>query len=108
MDLSAEVLTYIQTVKSFLKKNEQANAYFLTNVDENLFYEHLGEIAEKNFKKFGDPTLNREQFDILRKTIIAISIANNPIKEEHNDTSVIPHPSGIFINIPNFGEICLN
>ena len=48
MKLSPDVLTYIQTVKNYLKKNEEARNYFLTGVDEDFFFQHLGEIAQKN------------------------------------------------------------
>jgi hypothetical protein len=105
MDLSPEVLTYIQTVKSFLKKNEEAKSYFLTDVDEELFYKHLGEIAEKNLKSFGEPMLNREQFDLLRKTMKALSIVGKSIKEEDIKENV---EDNVFIDYRGLGKICLN
>jgi hypothetical protein len=104
MKLSPEVLAYIQTVKSFLKKNDEARDYFLKNVDEELFFNQLTEISQKNFKTHGEPMLSKEQFDLLRKTVRAISIANNPIKEDTKENV----EDNIFIDYRGLGKICLN
>jgi hypothetical protein len=106
MELSPDTLIYIQSVKDYFKKNQQASDYFLSNNNEELFFQHLTEIAEKNYKSFNSPTLNREQFELLRKTTLALSIADKPRKVEKMDPEEFSN--GIFINIPNFGEICLN
>lgn len=100
MKLSPEVLIYIQTVKSYFEKNMEAREYFLSDSDETLFFEHLGEISQKNFEKNGEVMLDREQFDLLRKTIRAINV----IKKEEKD---FKEPT-IYFDIPNFGQICLN
>ena len=105
MDISPEVLVYLKTVKNFLSKNEEARKYFLSGVDEEMFYEHLVEIAQKNFEQKGDAMLTREQFDLLRKTMKAISIANKSIteiEEEYNPEQ------NIFIDYRGIGKICLN
>lgn len=99
-----EIATYIQSFKNFLKKNKEANSYFLTDVDEELFFEHFQEIAEKNFKQFGEPMLNKDQLELLRKTMLAINV----IKKDYTDPDPADIPNGIFINIPNHGFICLN
>jgi|LakMenE18May11ns_1017448.scaffolds.fasta_scaffold9671239_2 hypothetical protein len=104
MELSPEVLSYIQSVKHFLKKNDEAREYFLKNVDEELFYQQLSEISQKNFKTHGEAMLSKEQFDLLRKTVKAITIAKNPIKE---DTKEIIEDN-IFIDYRGLGKICLN
>ena len=106
MDLSPEVLTYLQTVKNYLKKNDEARRYFLHGVDEEMFFEHLTEIAQKNFNQLGEPMLNREQFDLLRKTMKAISIVDKSITELDEE---IPDPEkNIFVDYRGFGKICLN
>jgi hypothetical protein len=104
MKLSPEVLAYIQSVKHFLKKNDEAREYFLKNVDEELFYQQLSEISQKNFKTNGESMLSKEQFDLLRKTVKAITIAKSPIKE---DTKEIIEDN-IFIDYRGLGKICLN
>jgi hypothetical protein len=106
MELSSDTLIYIQSVKDYFKKNQQANDYFLSNNNEELFFQHLSDIAEKNYKSFNNPTLNREQFELLRKTTLALSIVNESKKVEEIDTK--DFDSSIFIHIPNFGQICLN
>jgi hypothetical protein len=102
--MESEILTYIQTVKSFLKKNEEARKYFLSGVDEELFFQHLTEIAEKNFKSFGEPMLNREQFDLLRKTMKALSIIGKSVEE----LPTVSKEDNIFIDYRGLGKICLN
>lgn len=106
MELSPDTLIYIQSVKDYFKKNKEAHDYFLSNNNEELFFQHLTEIAEKNYKSFNNPTLNREQFELLRKTTLALSIVNEPKKVEEMDPEEFDN--GIFIHIPNFGQICLN
>jgi hypothetical protein len=104
MSLSPEVLTYLQTVKNFLKKNEEARKYFLSGVDEELFYEHLCDIAQKNFISLGEPMLNKEQFDLLRMTMKALSIAGKTFDDPKE-----PSPEdNIFIDYRGLGKICLN
>ena len=110
MDLSPEVLIYIQSVKSYFEINKEASEYFLSGSNEELFYKHLTEIAQKNFSKSGEAILNREQFELLRKTIAAISVISktkfkNGIQFKKED---FDYDNGVFIEFSNFGSICLN
>jgi hypothetical protein len=66
MDFSAEVLMYIQKVKLYLATNVEAREYFLGKGSEDIFLKHLGEIAQKNFDKQQDATLNKEQCERIR------------------------------------------
>lgn len=100
MKPSPEVLIYIQTVKNYLNANEEAREYFLKNGDENFFYKHLEEISQKNYEKMGEVMLTKEQFELLRKTSIAVNISNKT-EEEFQEKN-------IFIEIGDFGKICLN
>lgn len=105
-NVSPEVLIYLQTVKNYFEINKEAREFFLSNSDEELFYKHMSEIAQKNFEKNGDATLDREQFELLRKTIAAITVIKRvEIKNEDFD-----YNNGVFIGLPfpNFGTICLN
>ena len=70
----------------------------------------MTEIAQKNFEKNGTATLDREQFELLRKTIAAITIMSktkfkNGVEFKKED---FDYDNGIFIGFPNFGSICLN
>ncbi len=105
-NISPEVLIYLQTVKNYFEINKEAREFFLSNSDEELFYKHMSEIAQKNFEKNGDATLDREQFELLRKTIAAITVIKRvEIKNEDFD-----YNNGVFIGLPfpDFGTICLN
>lgn len=101
-NFSPEVLIYIQSVKNYFKTNKEAYEYFLKDSNEDLFYKHLGEISQKNFDKDGEVMLNKEQFELLRKTIAAITISKKPIKTKKQKKETL------FFDIPNFGQICLN
>jgi hypothetical protein len=112
MDISPEVLIYVQTVKDFFKKNKNISDYFLKNSDEENFFKHLTEIAQKNFEKEEEPTLTQQQFELLRRTVIAIKIANSetPPKQVEIIDEDFDYDNGVFIGLPfpNFGMICLN
>jgi hypothetical protein len=97
---SPEVLIYIQSVKNFFKNNKDAREYFLSNSDEKSFFKHLTEISQKNFEKNGEVMLSQTQFELLRKTISAIAVVE---KSMENTTS-----DNIFVDIKDFGKICLN
>jgi hypothetical protein len=112
MDLSPEVLIYIQSVKSYFDINKEAGEYFLSGTNEELFFKHLTEIAQKNFTKSGEATLNREQFELLRKTILALSVIEKKsfTKKVEIKSEDFNYDNGVFIELtfPNFGLICLN
>jgi hypothetical protein len=107
MDLSPEVLIYVQSVKNYFATNKEAGEYFLSGTNEELFFKHLTEIAQKNFTKSGESMLNREQFELLRKTILAINVIEKKVEIKSEDFN---YDNGVFIELPfpNFGLICLN
>jgi len=100
MDLSPEVLIYVQTVKNYFEKNEQAREYFIGDLDSEMFFKHLSEISQKNFNSNGEVMLNKEQFELLRKTIRAIEV----VKDDETTTQ----EDLIFVDTRGFGKICLN
>jgi hypothetical protein len=105
-NVSPEVLIYLQTVKNYFEINKEAREFFLSNSNQELFYKHMSEIAQKNFEKNGDATLDREQFELLRKTVAAITVTKRvEIKKEDFN-----YNNGVFIGLPfpDFGTICLN
>jgi hypothetical protein len=97
-----EVLIYIQKVKTYFNNNTEAREYFIGESDEELFFEHLSEISQKNFETNGEVMLNKEQFELLRKTVIAISITKKDIPEEPKEND------NMFFEMKGFGKICLN
>jgi hypothetical protein len=74
-NLPPEVLIYIQTVKNFFSKNEGTREYFLSQIDEDVFFKFLGDISKKNFEDNGEVMLTEVQFELLRKTLIALKIS---------------------------------
>jgi hypothetical protein len=107
--VSPEVLIYLQTVKNYFETNNETKSYFLSNSNEELFYKHMTEIAQKNYEKNGDATLDREQFELLRRTVAAISVTTTTNRVEIKDED-FNYDNGVFIGLPfpNFGTICLN
>jgi hypothetical protein len=112
MDLSPEVLIYVQSVKNYFATNKEAGEYFLSGTNEELFFKHLTEIAQKNFTKSGESMLNRDQFELLRKTILAINVIEKKsfTKKVEIKSEDFNYDNGVFIGLPfpNFGLICLN
>jgi hypothetical protein len=98
--MSPEVLIYIQNIKTYLNSNKEAKDYFIGESDEELFFEHLTIISQKNFETNGESMLNKEQFELLRKTLSAIAVAKKDIPENPMDK--------IFLDIEGFGKYCLN
>jgi hypothetical protein len=105
-NISPEVLIYLQSVKNYFKTNNEAYDYFIGNSNEDLFFEHLIQISQKNFETEGEVMLNKEQFELLRKTIAAISIV--VVDEPDESTKEVDIEKNIFVDYPNFGKICLN
>ena len=93
--INPEVLIYINKVKEYLEKNEEANKYLLGTNDYDLFFDEVLKFAEINFEEKGDATLTKEQFEEIRKSSQKLST----IKDYSN---------GVFMEIPNFGLISLN
>ncbi len=73
--METDVLVYLQKVKTYLNTNKEAMDYFIGNSDAEEFYKHLAIISEKNFETSGQPELSKEQFELLRKTVLAVTIS---------------------------------
>lgn len=71
MEKSPEVLIYLQTVKKYIDSNEEVKKYFVANDSESDFYDLVVDIAQINFEKRGEPHLSKEQFELVRITLIA-------------------------------------
>jgi uncharacterized protein YrzB (UPF0473 family) len=100
MELPSEVLIYVQNVRKYFASNEEARNYFIGDSDEEVFFKHLTEISQKNFEKDGEVMLNKEQFELLRRTVLAIEVIKDEETTNQEDL--------IFVDIRGFGKICLN
>lgn len=70
MNFSPESLIYLQTLKSYFQNNEEAKKYFLSNLNEDDFFASVLNVAEKNFRKNGEPQLTQEQLEFLRVSLM--------------------------------------
>jgi hypothetical protein len=99
--MSPEVLIYVQNVRNYLKTDFEARNYFLNEIDEELFFKYLTEISQKNFEKGGEPILSKDQFELIRKTLLLVNITKKDFKEDTQEDK-------LFMNLGVFGKICLN
>ena len=70
MDFSPESLIYLQTIKNYFENNEEARKYFLSNLNEDEFFNSILKVAENNFRKTGEPQLTQEQLEFLRMSLM--------------------------------------
>ena len=59
---------------------------------------------KKNYEKNGEVMLNKEQFELLRTTVNVVTIAKKDIPEEPKKDI----EENIFLDLGDFGKICLN
>lgn len=69
--INVEVDIYINGVKSFLKKNNDASSYFFGENGEEMFYELVTIFAIENYEEKEDPSLTIEQFEEIRQSVIS-------------------------------------
>jgi len=91
MEFLPDILIYIQTVKKYLESNKNTKDYFLSDVDEDLFFQNLGQIAQINFEKNGEPQLSKEQFEVLRISLQIFKQIDEEIKTEDSIYDYIPN-----------------
>lgn len=76
--MDPEIIIYINKLRGYFKKNENAKNYFLKNLNEDKFFDMVTELAQKNFSTKGDPTLDLPQFEAVKQTMKAIEISKRP------------------------------
>lgn len=67
MENNVDVMIYIQKLRTFIEKDKDNRHYFNVESNPELFYSMVEEFATKNFKKTGDPSINIEQFELIRE-----------------------------------------
>ncbi len=97
--MDTEILVYLQKVKNYLNSNDEAREYFIGNSDAEEFYKHLTIISAKNFVDNGQPELTKEQFELLRKTILAVTISKQ---------DVFYSKDGLFMFFKDYPPISMN
>lgn len=101
--MSPEVLIYIQNVRNFIKNDEDSRDYFLNKIDEDLFFDHLAKISQKNFDRDGEAMLSQNQFEELRTNLLAITIT----KEQYESVTKTVDKRVVF-DTKSYGLIFLN
>lgn len=89
--LPPDVLIYIQNVRRFFTTNEETRKYFGIDDNEDEFFDHVIEQAQKNYEENGVPELTVEQFEELK----SLTLKN-------------PDMIGTFVSLGNYGLISLN
>lgn len=107
--MSIDVLIYIEKVKEYFNNDNDVKNYFLQNFDEKIFFSYLTEVATINYQKQGDPALSKEQFETIRNVIYINKNDPESIKSIYlSINSKNPHEEKIFMNLNDFGFLCLN
>jgi aspartate ammonia-lyase len=104
--MNVDVLIYVNTLKEFFKKDEQAfqDMFGTLEIDKDLYFEKLTSIATQNFKDTGIPTLSTIQmFDIVKEMVIVTAETDKLLDTLKKET---PSP---FVNFNrDFPPYCLN
>jgi len=93
--MSPEVLIYVQKLKLFMEKSETAREYFNISDKDDVFFDYVLELSQKNFEEHGEPELSLIQIEEIRQKISTSTENNDEI-------------TGIFISLGNMGYISLN
>lgn len=93
MEISPEVLIYIEKVKNFIDNNSKAKEYFLKNTNREDFFHNLAVVAQGNFENIGQAELTTEQFDGIRISQIMIGAIE---RYYHKDNLIYTYPSNNF------------
>lgn len=93
--VAPEVLIYIQSLKRYFESHLDAQKYFAIDGNEDVFFENMSEMSQKNFQENGEPQLSLDQFEELRRKITKFVGKKDEI-------------TGIFISLGDLGYISLN
>ena len=104
--MNVDVLIYVNTLKEFFKKDKQAfkDMFGTLDIDKELYFKRLTEIATYNLNDSGIPTLSTVQmFDIVKELTQSISEVTNLINVSEEEQK------GLFMKtIKGFPPIGLN
>ena len=72
--MNVDILIYVNTLKEFFKKDEQAfkDMFGTLDIDKEHYFQILTDIAAQNFENTGIPTLSTVQmFDIVKELLVS-------------------------------------
>jgi len=93
--MSSEVLIYVQNLRIYFSTHTDAQKYFATTGNEELFFNEIEEMSQKNSDEHGEPQLTLEQFEEVRRKITKFAGKKDEI-------------TGVFISLGDLGYASLN
>ena len=118
--MDVDILIYVNNLKEFFKRDEQAfkDMFGTLEIDKELYFQKLTEIATKNFEQTGIPTLSTIQmFEIVKDLTVhthfqdVLTTASEKEPKTRDKSKSIPPAdlSKIFVHVKDgFPPICLN
>lgn len=113
--MNVDVLIYVNNLKEFFKNDEQAfkDMFGTLDIDKELYFKRLEEVATQNFEEKGEPTLSTTQMFGLVQELITSLPKTNQIKEfttpQNSGFELPPEIKGIFVHVKDgYPPICLN
>ena len=104
--MNVDVIIYLNTLKEFFKKDEQAfiDMFGTLEIDKDMYFQRLGDIATENFENTGIPTLSTTQmFDIVKEMVITTAETDKLLELLKNE------PKSPFVKYnKDFPPFCLN
>jgi 3-hydroxy-3-methylglutaryl CoA synthase len=104
--MNVDVLIYVNNLKDFFKKDKQAfkDMFGALDIDKELYFKRLEEIANQNFEEKGEPTLSTIQmWDIVKELVAHTDNVKQLTKLTKKD------PTNPFVKFrDDFPPYCLN
>ena len=103
--MNVDVLIYVNNLKDFFKKDEQAfkDMFGTLDIDKELYFKRLEDIATQNFEEKGEPTLSTIQMCDIVKELVAHTDNVKQLKLTKKD------PTNPFVKFrDDFPPYCLN
>jgi hypothetical protein len=70
INMSAEIVIYIQKIKTYFRNFEEVRKYFIQSEDvEDLFFSYLEEYVTKQYYETGNAMLTKEHFEEIRNIV---------------------------------------
>jgi hypothetical protein len=102
--MNVDVLIYVNNLKEFFKNDEQAfkDMFGTLDIDKELYFKRLEEVATQNFEEKGEPTLSTTQmFGVVQELITSLP--------QNSGFELPPEIKGIFVHVKDgYPPICLN
>ena len=104
--MNVDVLIYVNNLKDFFKKDKQAfkDMFGALDIDKELYFKRLEDIATQNFEEKGEPTLSTTQmWDIVKELVAHTANIKQLTKPTKKD------PTNPFVKFrDDFPPYCLN